>query len=173
MIKAAVVYDKQANVDLMQYNIVSNPWKWAIYILATISSIVLLIFNIDSDYFAISVGVLICMVLLDLSVLYYYFISPKLEIRKIREDDYVTNYYEFDETIIKIWTEYKGKKEQSKLFYQKIYKVCEGKNAFYIFVDKYNTLIITKSAITGGSVDDLRAHLSAKVTGRKNKLSKV
>lgn len=173
MIKASVVYDKEANIDLMQFNIVSNPWKWAIYILATISSILLLIFNIDSDYFSISIGILICMVLLDLSVLYYYFISPKLEIRKIRENDYVTNHYEFDENIIKIRTEYKDKKEQSKLFYQKIYKICEGKNAFYIFVDKYNTLIVTKASITGGSVDDLRAHLSARVTGRKNKLKKA
>ena len=59
MIKATTIYDKRVNEELLKFNLINNPIRWIVYLLATISSILLLIFNLDSDFFLISLFILI------------------------------------------------------------------------------------------------------------------
>ena len=57
MIKCVVAYDKEVNEDLLKFNTMNNPWRLAIYIGATLISILLVILNRTSDFFAISVAI--------------------------------------------------------------------------------------------------------------------
>ena len=169
MIKATTIYDKRVNEELLKFNLINNPIRWIVYLLATISSILLLIFNLDSDFFLISLFILIFIVFFDLVFIYYYFISPKLKLRKFEDKDAVTNYVEFDNSLIRIKSRYNGKKESTTIPYEKIYKLCESQFAFYFFVDRYNTLIVTKDGIES-SAEDLKLFLNEKITGKRNKL---
>jgi hypothetical protein len=167
MIKCVVSYDREVNEDLLKFNVLSNPWRLAIYIGATLISILLVILNRTSDFFAISIAIMISVICLDLAFVYYYFISPKLSMRNMRETDIVKSVIEFQDGFINITSEYKGKKTTDKLFYQQIYRAYEGKNAFYLFVDKYNTLVVTKKGLVVGTADELKALLNDKIKNKK------
>ncbi|MBQ7760616.1 MAG: YcxB family protein [Clostridia bacterium] len=167
MIKCVVSYNKEVNEDLHKFNVLSNPWRLAIYIGATLISILLVILNRDSDFFAISVAILISVVCLDLVFVYSYFISPKLSMRNMREADIVKSIIEFQDAFINITSEYKGKKTTDKLYYQQIYRAYEGKNAFYLFVDKYNTLVVTKKGLVVGTENELKSLLNDKIKSKK------
>ena len=169
MIKATTVYDKKVNEELLKFNIISNPLKWIIYLFATISSILLCIFNADSDFFTISILILVSTLIIDIVFIYFYFISPKLKLKMFKDSDIVTNEFEFDESTIKIKSRFNGKKENNTIPYEKIYKLCEGPSAFYFFVDKYNTLIVNKNGIDC-SIDELKVFLKEKITDKRNKL---
>lgn len=169
MIKATSIYDKRVNEELLKFNLNSTPLKWIVYLLATVSSILLLIFNLDSDFFLVSLFILIFIVFFDLIFLYYYLISPKLKLRKFEDKDSVTNYIEFDNNQIRVKSKFNGKKESTTIPYEKIYKLCESQFAFYFFVDRYNTLIVTKEGVEG-SIEDLKSFLNEKITGKRNKL---
>lgn len=169
MIKATTVYDRKVNEELLKFNLISNPFKWVIYLVATVSGVILCILNAGSDFFTISVLILISSIALDLVIVYYYFISPKLKLKRFKDSDAVTNYIEFEDKAIHIKSKYNGKKESNTIPYEKIYKLCEGPTAFYFFVDKYNTLIVNKDGIEG-SISDLKAFLMQKVDGKRNKL---
>lgn len=171
MIKAVVEYNKEVNEDLLKFNALSNPWKWLVYLGATAISIMLVIMNRNSDFFAISIAILISAVIMDLVVLYYYFIAPKQKLNNLKDADIVKNTIEFSDQYIQISTTFKGKKSVDKLYYQQLYRIYEGKNAFYLFVDKYNTLIVTKKGIVVGTIDGLKKLLNDKVKNKKrNKL---
>lgn len=169
MIKATTIYDKKVNEELLKFNLISNPIKWIIYLLATICSVLLCIFNADSDFFTISILILVSTLIIDVVFLYYYFISPKLKLKKFKDSDIVTNEIEFDEHAIKIKSRFNGKKENNTIPYEKIYKLRESSSAFYFFVDKYNTLIVDKNGIDG-SIDDLKNFLKEKISDKRNKL---
>lgn len=171
MIKCVVAYDKEVNEDLLKFNAMNNPWRLAIYIGATLISILLVILNRTSDFFAISVAILISVICMDLLFVYYYFISPKLSTRNMKEADIVKSVIEFQDGFVNITSEYKGKKTTDKLYYQQIYRAYEGKNAFYLFVDKYNTLVVTKKGLVVGTPNELKALLNEKIKNKKrNKL---
>ena len=169
MIKATTVYDKKVNEELLKFNLINNPIKWIIYLIATISSVLLLIFNLDSDFLTISIVILVFVVLFDLVFIYYYFIAPKLKLRNFSEKDAVVNYIEFDNSAIRIKSKFNGKKETTNLYYDKIYKLCENSFAFYFFVDRYNSLIVTKTGVEG-EINELKSFLSTKITGSRNRL---
>ena len=169
MIKATTVYDKRVNEELIKFNLLGNPLRWIVYLVATICSVLLLIFNLGSDFFTISIFILAFVIFFDLILIYSYFIAPKLKLRNFNDKDVVTNFVEFDNSAIRIKSKYNGKKESTSIPYDKIYKLCESSFAFYFFVDKYNTLIVTKKGVEG-SVDDLKSFLKEKISGNRNKL---
>ena len=173
MIKADVLYDKNALSGLMKFNAVDRPWKWAAYILVTLLVTIWLIMNIGRDFFAFYLIILILVAAIDFLVVYAYFIMPKVRLKNFSADKEVMNHFTFTDEAIKISSESKERKGSSEIKYEMIFKACESKDAFYLFVNKRGALIILKDSITEGTVDDLKSLLNAKINDKKrNKLIK-
>jgi hypothetical protein len=89
------------------------------------------------------------------------------------DDNIVINNFIFTNESILVSSKSKTRTGSSTIKYEWIIKACESKDAFYLFVNKQGGLIITKSEITEGNEDQLRAFLSSKISAQCNKLKKV
>lgn len=172
MIKADVNYDKKTLVDFIRFAMVNRPWKWGIVGGLFLLSFVLMLISIGSKFLSYSVllFVLVCMAVA--SLLIVYFLNPLIKLKDFTDEKIVINHFSFEEKVIKLSSESKVRKGSSELPYSAFTKIDESKNAFYLFVNKSSALIVTKSSITDGTVDDLRKFLISKISNRKiNKLS--
>ena len=82
------------------------------------------------------------------------------------------NHFIFTNDSILATSKSKVRTGSSTYKYEWIMKACETKTAFYLFFNKEGGLIITKSEISEGSADQLRALLSSKISAKRNKLNK-
>ena len=59
-----------------------------------------------------------------------------------------------------------GPLEPGKLSYDKIYRVYEDADHFYLYLNKATAFIVPKANLTGGSAEDFAAFLRHRVAGR-------
>ena len=172
MIKADVTYNKAALTGLMRYNILSSPVKLLLYIFITAILFAFMISNTQNSSFAVFLIIFILCAAVTLTVALLYFIKPLIKLRDFSDDNTVMNYFIFTNDSILATSKSKIRTGSSTYKYEWIMKACETKTAFYLFFNKEGGLIITKSEITEGSEDQLRALLSSKISVKRNKLNK-
>ncbi len=173
MFKANVTYDKAALIGLMKYSILGSPSKLIAYIFITAFTGVLFLASIGSDVFVAFLIMFIIVVAVDAMVVLGYFVKPKIKLKNFTDDNIVINNFIFTNESILVSSKSKTRTGSSTIKYEWIIKACESKNAFYLFVNKQGGLIITKSEITEGNADQLRAFLCSKIPAQRNKLKKV
>ena len=172
MVKADVVYDKNQFAKFMKFTTVDKPWKWIIYIVATILVTVSLITNIGDSYLSLYIIIAVLIAIIDFFILFSYFILPIVKLKNFTEEQNISNHFEFDEKEIRFSSESKLRKGSAKILYQQIFQIKESKTTIYIYVNRKSALIVDKSCITEGSVKTLKALLKEKVPDRRNKLGK-
>ena len=172
MIKASVTYNKAALTKLMKYNSLGSPSKLAAYIFVTVFTTALFLASIGSGVFTTFLIMLIIVIAVDAMVVTAYFVKPYTKLKNFTDDNIVINNFIFTNESILASSKSKTRTGSSTYKYEWIYRACETKDTFYIFFNKQNGLIITKSEITEGDADSLRTLLSSKVTGQRNRLKK-
>ena len=173
MIKANVTYDRAAYTALMKFRAVKSKTDAIILGAATLVLLIAFIVSIGTEnYLVFSLG-LILMLAIDAVVAYGYFLKPIIRLRKFNDASPIVNSFVFTDDKIQVTSNTKSKNNSSSYDYKIIFKACENKKAFYLFLNKNSALIITKSEITEGSEEYLRAFLSKKIPSSKNKLLKT
>ena len=172
MIKADVTYNKSALMGLMRYNILNSPIKLLLYTFITAISFIFMISNVSNSSFVIFLIVFIFALIFTLTVLLTYYFKPIIKLKSFTDDNVVMNYFIFTNDSILASSKSKTRTGSSTYKYEWIMKACETKTAFYLFFNKEGGLIVTKSEIKEGSVDELRALLSSKISQKRNKLNK-
>ena len=170
MIKADVKYDKAAYTGLMRYSVLSSPYKLVPYVVITVFLGILFLLYISSDAFLVFLAMFVFVLVIDVKVIFGYFIKPKIRLKKLTDDNIITNHFIFAEESILVTSKSKSKTSSSTVKYEWVIKACEDKNAFYLFVNKDGGLIITKKDIMNGSENQLRAFLCSKIPAKQNKL---
>jgi len=173
MIKASVTYDKAALSALMKYNAVKSPSDAISMGIATALMIVAMILSVGTATFTIFSIVLVLVLAFDFVMAFNYFIKPIIKLKSFSEENTVVNNFIFTNESILVTSKSKVKSGSSTIKYEWITKACETKGAFYLFLNKSGGLIITKSEITEGSDNELRALLSSKISAKRNKLLKT
>lgn len=173
MFKASVTYDKAALTGLMKYSILGSPSKLIAYIFITVFTGFLFLASIGAEVFIAFLLMFIIVIAVDAMVVIGYFIKPKVKLKNFTEDNIIINNFIFTNESILVSSKSKTRTGSTTIKYQWILKACESKNAFYLFVNKQGGLIITKSEITEGDEDGLRAFLCSKIPAQRNKLKKI
>lgn len=173
MISADVLYDKKALTSLMKYSSIDKPWKWVVYALVTLLAVSWFVISVSTSGFSVYyLIILLIAVVIDFLVIYSYFIMPKVKLKSFTEENEVTNHFTFCDDSIRIRSVSKKRTGTSDIKYTMIYKACESKDTFYLFLNKRGALIIKKDCITNGTVEGLRALLTEKISYKRNKLNK-
>lgn len=172
MIEAELIYDKAAMTALMKFGAVSRPWRWLLYAFATAFASLAYILSFGTGYAMLFLATLLIVVFLDILVLYAYFLMPTIKLKDFEKNETVSNRFVFNQDEILIYSKRGGKSSTSKIGYSNIFKACEGKEYFFLFINKTSALIIKKNGIKNGGASDLRAFLSSKIHGKRNKLQK-
>ncbi len=172
MIKADVTYDKRAMLAFMRFTAVDRFWKWFVYGAIFLFTLVLTICNIGNDFLPFAIILLVFVSIVEFLALFAYFINPQIKLKNFTDNNIVINHFSFEDKVIKLRSESKARKGESELPYSAFKKIDESSSAIYLFVNKSSALIVTKSEITEGSVDELKRFLISKVPNKKiNKLS--
>jgi len=79
------------------------------------------------------------------------------------------NSYIFNETDFNLKINVNKKEEKHTIKYAELYRVYETKTNFYLYLDKYRALIITKEGISEGTCEELSA-IFQKALGEKFRL---
>ncbi len=173
MIKAKVTYDRAAYTELMKFRAVKSKTDAIILGIATLGFLVAFIASIGTENYLVFSLALILMLAIDAVVAYGYFLKPIIRLRKFNDANPIVNSFVFTDDKIQVVSNTKSKNNSSEYQYTMIFKACENKKAFYLFLNKNSALIITKSEITEGSEDYLRAFLSKRIPSKRNKLLKT
>ena len=173
MIKARVTYDRAAYTALMKFRAVKSKTDAIILGAVTVALLVAFILSIGTEnYLVFSLGLML-MLAIDAVVAYGYFLKPIIRLRKFNDATPIVNSFVFTEDKIQVTSNTKSKNNSSSYEYKMIFKACESKKAFYLFLNRNSALIITKSEITEGNEAYLRAFLSKKLSSKQNKLFKT
>ena len=138
---------------------------WSI-ISAILAFVILIEFLIFSD--GVFLVLLCATIALFLLECYLYFLMPKFSYKSLVKLKDAENEYVFCEDLLKVFTksqEYNGKAE---IEYSLFVKVYETSKYFFIFQTNKQAFIIDKSTINGGTPEEIRTKLSAKVKGKYN-----
>ena len=173
MIKASVTYDKAALSALMKYNAVKSPSDAISMGIATALVAAAMILSIGTAGFTIFSIALVFVLALDFIMAFNYFVKPVIKFKSFNDENTVINNFIFTDESILITSKSKVKTGSSTIKYEWIIKACETKSAFYLFLNKQGGLIVTKSEITVGNEDELRALLNSKISAKRNKLLKT
>ena len=171
MIKADVTYDKKAMLAFMRFAAVDRLWKWFVHGAIFLFAIVLTICNVKNDFLPFAIILLVFVSIVEFLNIFAYFINPQIKLKNFTDEKTVINHFSFEDKVIKLKSESKARKGESELPYSAFKKVDESSSAIYLFVNKTSALIVTKSEITSGSVDELKKFLISKIPNKKiNKL---
>ncbi|MBQ9743149.1 MAG: YcxB family protein [Ruminococcus sp.] len=99
-------------------------------------------------------------------LVFSYFILPRIRLRKSDANN-LTCTLTFNEDAFVMVTDSPLVQENSRISYEQIYKVAEGKEDMYIFLTKRNALIVDKSGFVQGDESKLKAFLSTKLDKKK------
>ncbi|MBQ9744380.1 MAG: YcxB family protein [Clostridia bacterium] len=170
MIKAKVTYDRAAYTALMKFRAVKSKTDAFIVGITTLVLLVAFIISIGTVNQLVFFLALILMLAIDTMIAYSYFLKPIIRLRKFNDENPIVNTFVFTEDKIQVTSNTKSKNNSSSYEYKMIFKACENKKAFYLFLNKNSALIITKSEITEGNEAYLRAFLTKKIPVKRNKL---
>ncbi|MBQ8393064.1 MAG: YcxB family protein [Clostridia bacterium] len=170
MIKAKVTYDRAAYTALMKFRAVKSKADAITVGVATLVLLVAFIVSIGTNNQLVFSLTLILILAIDTVIAYSYFLKPIIRLRKFNDANPIVNTFVFTEDKIQVTSNTKSKNNCSSYEYKMIFKACENKKAFYLFLNKNSALIITKSEITEGNEAYLRAFLTKKIPVKRNKL---
>jgi hypothetical protein len=172
MIKADVNYDKNALLAFMKFAVVDRFWKWFIHGALLAFAIAIVIVNLKKDFLPFAIIWLLIVIAIELVIVYSYFIKPKMKLQSFSDDNIIKNHFSFEENVIKLKSQTKARKSENEIPYSAFTRIDESKSTIYLFLNKNSALIVTKSEITEGTVEDLKKFLLRKIPNQKiNKLS--
>jgi len=105
-----------------------------------------------------------------------YFISISATLKKQTQNfKEIENEYSFNDEGVSIVGSTNGETEKFDLKYYNIFKVKETKDSYYLFVNNYSALILSKdeSCFSQGDADRLKKLLSLKLNPKQNQLKKT
>ena len=111
----------------------------------------------------ILISAVLIVLLLDL---FMYFVLPKIQFKALAKMRAVENDYLFCDNVLKITTKSEEYNGEAEIEYSLFVKVYETSKYFFIYQTGNQVLLVDKSTVDGGSVDDIRNKLSSFV---KNK----
>lgn len=172
MIKADVIYDKKAMLAFMKFAVVDKFWKWFIHGALLAFAIAIVIFNAKTAFLPFAIIWLIIVAGIEFVTVYSYFLKPKMKLKAFTEDNIIKNHFSFEEDAIKLKSQSKKRKSENAIPYSAFTRVDESASTIYLFLNKNSALIVTKSEITEGTVENLKRFLIRKIPNQKiNKLS--
>ncbi len=105
-----------------------------------------------------------------LLLVFSYFIFPRIKLRRSAANNLTCALTFHDDAFVMV-TDSPLVQENSRISYEQIYKIAEGKEDMYIFLTKRNALIIDKSGFVQGDEHQLKDFLSTKLDKKKIKFT--
>ena len=109
---------------------------------------------------------LVCCVLWYLLLCYWFFLLPRIRYNALAKMKNVTNEYTFrDASMLASSTceEFCG---QSEIQYALLIKAMETQKYLFLFQNRSQVIVVDKSTITGGTVDEIRQNLRSRISGK-------
>ncbi len=168
-INASSVYDKKTIVAYTKQSIKRfKPLYIILYILFGFMFIVDLydIIALDASISVLIAPVFICAFFL----LFIYVFLPKLNYKMQKTTTDTINKYTFYDTKLVAISTAKGITSTSEVEYSTLDRVLENKKYIYIYIAKDKAMIVDKSTITNGSIDEIRCAITSQIGTNKYKI---
>lgn len=159
LFKNKTILSKKNYMNLVKFHQKKNNWKYWLY--TAIFSLLFIFcfsFQISAKNYLISILVLLAFIcFISYRFIYpYYKTNKELKSDKIQKN--LTNFYMFYDKYFKV----KNEIASSKHKYNKLYKVYENKDYFYLYLDKSNAFIVEKSGFMIGNSKDFQKFIKNK-----------
>lgn len=169
-IKASSVYDKKTIADFTRHSIKKLTPLYIIISAIFVFLFVIDLYNIIVFYAPVSVLVVHLLIFILFS-LYLYVLIPNLNYKRQKTMTDTVNEYTFYDTKLVAISTSKGMTGTSEIEYSSLNKVFETKEYIYIYIAKEKALIINKSTITNGSVDEIHDAITSQIGIKKYKIN--
>ena len=168
-IKACSVYDKKTITAYSKQSIKRlKPLYIIVYVLFGFMFIVNLydIIALNASISVLLVPVLITTIFL----LYIYVFLPKFNYKLQKTKTDAVNQFTFYDTKLLAVSTSQGITGTSEVEYSTLNKVLETKDYIYLYIAKEKAMIVDKSTITNGSVEDIRSAITSQIGIEKYKI---
>lgn len=112
----------------------------------------------------------ICFLIIGIVFLLLKLFLPYLHVKNIFKSDKITpnikNNYEFYEDNMKIYNDISS----SDIKYEKLYKVYESKDSFYLYTSKFQAFLVSKNCFSIGNSDDFSKFIENKLSENYKKI---
>ena len=160
LFKNKTTLSKKNYMNLVKFHQMKNGWKYWLYTaIFSLLFIFCISFQISAKNYLIAVIVFLAFV----AFLGYRFIYPYYKTNKELKSDKIQkqliNYYTFYDKYFKV----KNEIASSKHRYNKLYKVYENENYFYLYLNADNAFIVEKTGFIVGDLKSFEKFIKNKV----------
>ena len=110
------------------------------------------------------------LVFVNLVLVFAMFVLPKIQYKQNKQLHGVVNNIAFQENELLMEQCGENASGMGKFNYQALWRIYETKDSIYLYLNPRQAHIVNKSTVTGGTVEDLRMLLIAKIGAKKYKI---
>ncbi len=167
-IKASAVYSKEAIVKFSSCQIKDNK---AIVIATVVISVLCLFISIISITGQLYFEGILLLLLVAFFWFYTFYLLPRINYKQnVRKFGEIKQDYIFTDKKLIATTDSCGTKGTAETEYASLIKIVETNEYWYIYLTKAQAMIVDKSTVDGGTVEDLRALLVKNIANVKYKM---
>ncbi len=167
-IKASAVYGKDAIVKFSKSQIKDNKIIFIITIVLSMFCALVSIISLTGRLYIEGIGLLLLMAFF---LLYTFYLMPIINYKQnMRKFGDIKQDYVFADKKLTATTDSCGVKGSSEIEYASLIKITETKEYWFIYITKVQAMIVDKSTVTDGSIEDLRALLIKNIDNGKYKM---
>ncbi len=153
-------FDSIKAVTLLSTYKKSNPKK-TVQIRTILCLVLILVIIIALGFDFIPIILIVADLLVIVLDLFMYFVLPRIRYKSLAKIKGLENCYLFSDDIVKVFSKSKEYNGEAEIEYSLFIKVYETSKYFFLYQTNNQVLLVDKSTIEGGSVDDIRNKLSS------------
>lgn len=174
-IKASSKYDWQTIKTFQRFhNFKATAFKKVLPIIFIVAIVVFLfsfavscfLDTVDAELISLLITDILCIFLLWL----IYFVLPKVAFNKNKIAKNSDNHFVFRDEIFEVSGATESYRGSSEIKYDALYKICETRDFFYLYINSRQAYIVEKSTVSEELIADLRQHLLNKSGPKKYKI---
>lgn len=162
-IKAKCTYDKEVVKSLFYVSLYKKSTPIKSFVLRCVSCCFIILVGICSysnfRYEFIPIIYIVCGIVGVVCNCLMHFVIPGVQYKALEKMKNIENIYVFSDNVMKIYTKSQVYNSESELEYSLFVKVYETSKYFFLYQTQNQTLIVDKSTIEDGTVDDIRNKL--------------